>query len=285
MAKRLTSSIQQANSPPARSPWVSYLAEAHADLGQLDEAWRCIDEAMSAIETTKERWFEAETNRIAGEIALKSLESVVNDKVVVLTGYNPTPTALAVAPLATEARIPEIVVGAVVSIITARSPYIVRTMYAQSQVTIPMAQWAAKNGIKVFRNDGKITRVHPPDGDAKNWWQRLNKVLGKLIGQEILEHYEYRGQVMRVLFTAQDSQTIRDAFGRAKPNSECARFYAAAVARRQADQIYNLSLTRTATVILGRGARRVIGVGRVRRPWPSYASASWKSGTSCHSLF
>ena len=42
---------------------------------------------------------------------------------------------------------------------------------------------------------------------------------GQLIGQEILEHYEYRGQVMRVLFTAQDSQTIRDAFGRAKPNS------------------------------------------------------------------
>src|SRR5271155_754980 len=89
---------------------------------------------------------------------------------------------------------------------------------------------------------------------------------GQLIGQEILEHYEYCGQVMRVMFTAQDSQTIRDAFGRAKPNSEYSRLYAAAVARRQADQIYNLSLTRTATVILGRGARRVIGVGRVKTP-------------------
>jgi DNA topoisomerase-3 len=89
---------------------------------------------------------------------------------------------------------------------------------------------------------------------------------GQLIGQEILEHYAYRGQVMRVLFTAQDSQTIRDAFGRAKPNTEYARLYAAAVARRQADQIYNLSLTRTATVMLGQGARRVIGVGRVKTP-------------------
>jgi len=89
---------------------------------------------------------------------------------------------------------------------------------------------------------------------------------GQLIGQEILEHYEYHGQVMRVLFTAQDSQTIRDAFSRAKPNAEYARLYAAAVARRQADQIYNLSLTRTATVILGQGARRVIGVGRVKTP-------------------
>lgn len=90
---------------------------------------------------------------------------------------------------------------------------------------------------------------------------------GQLIGQEILEHYEYRGEVMRVLFTAQDSQTIRDAFAHAKPNSDYARLYAAAVARRQADQIYNLSLTRTATVVLGRGARRgVIGVGRVKTP-------------------
>ena len=89
---------------------------------------------------------------------------------------------------------------------------------------------------------------------------------GQLIGQEILEHYNYRGQVMRVLFTAQDSQTIRDALGRAKPNAEYAPLYAAAVARRQADQIYNLSLTRTATVILGRGARGVIGVGRVKTP-------------------
>ncbi|WMT72712.1 DNA topoisomerase [Bradyrhizobium sp. Ash2021] len=89
---------------------------------------------------------------------------------------------------------------------------------------------------------------------------------GQLIGQEILEHYKYRGVVMRVLFTAQDPQTIRDAFGRAKPNAEYARLYAAAVARRQADQIYNLSLTRTATVLLGKGARRVIGVGRVKTP-------------------
>jgi tetratricopeptide (TPR) repeat protein len=42
--------------------------------GQLDEAWRCIGKAMSTIETTKERWFEAEANRMAGEIALLSPE-------------------------------------------------------------------------------------------------------------------------------------------------------------------------------------------------------------------
>ncbi len=89
---------------------------------------------------------------------------------------------------------------------------------------------------------------------------------GQLIGQEILEHLGYRGEVRRVVFTAQDPQTIRDAFARARPNAEYAQLYAAAVARRQADQIYNLSLTRTATVTLARGERAVIGVGRVKTP-------------------
>ena len=49
---------------------------AYAQLGQLDEAWRCIDEAMTAGETTKERWWEAEVNRIGGEIALESPDRI-----------------------------------------------------------------------------------------------------------------------------------------------------------------------------------------------------------------
>jgi predicted ATPase len=56
-------------------PWhLPFLASAHAQLGQFDDAWRCIGEAMTAVETTKERWCEAEINRIAGEIAIKSSE-------------------------------------------------------------------------------------------------------------------------------------------------------------------------------------------------------------------
>jgi predicted ATPase len=51
---------------------LSYLASAYAELGQFGSARRCIGEAMTAAETTKERWHEAETYRIAGEIALLS---------------------------------------------------------------------------------------------------------------------------------------------------------------------------------------------------------------------
>ena len=54
--------------------WLSSLASAYANTGQFVDAWRCIGEAMTAIKTTGERWFEAEVNRIAGEIALKSPE-------------------------------------------------------------------------------------------------------------------------------------------------------------------------------------------------------------------
>jgi len=51
---------------------LSFLAIAHAKLGQLEDAWHSIGEALAAIQTTKEKWHEAEVNRIAGEVALKS---------------------------------------------------------------------------------------------------------------------------------------------------------------------------------------------------------------------
>jgi predicted ATPase len=54
-------------------PWqLSCLARAYAELGQFDDAHRCIREAMTAVETTKEKWCEAEVNRVAGEITLMS---------------------------------------------------------------------------------------------------------------------------------------------------------------------------------------------------------------------
>ncbi len=81
------------------------------------------------------------TKRIAQEL-------IVNEKVNVLAGFGITPCALAVAPLATEAKIPEVVTAAGTSIITEKSPYIVRTSFTLAQSTVPMADWAAQNGIK-----------------------------------------------------------------------------------------------------------------------------------------
>jgi predicted ATPase len=52
--------------------YLSHLGRAYSELGQFDESWRCIREAIAAVETTKERWCEADIHRTAGEIALLS---------------------------------------------------------------------------------------------------------------------------------------------------------------------------------------------------------------------
>src|SRR5580704_4563447 len=66
------------------------------------------------------------TKRLAQEL-------IVNDKVNLIAGFGVTPAALAAAPLATQAKIPEIVMAAGTSIITERSPYIVRTSFTLAQ--------------------------------------------------------------------------------------------------------------------------------------------------------
>jgi len=81
------------------------------------------------------------TKRIAQEM-------VVQDHVAVLAGFGLTPLAFAAAPIATEAHVPMIVMGAATSVIPQKSPYIVRTGFTLSQVTQPLADWAAKTGIK-----------------------------------------------------------------------------------------------------------------------------------------
>ncbi|WFU75451.1 ABC transporter substrate-binding protein [Bradyrhizobium sp. CB2312] len=74
-------------------------------------------------------------------------ELITNDKVNVLAGFGLTPIAFSVAPLATQAEVPMIVMMAATSLITEASPYIVRTSYTLPQVTEPLADWARKNSI------------------------------------------------------------------------------------------------------------------------------------------
>lgn len=81
------------------------------------------------------------TKRLAQEL-------VTRDKVQVLAGFGLTPLAFAAAPVATQAKVPMIVMAAATSVIPQRSPYIVRTGFTLAQVTAPMAQWAGKNKIK-----------------------------------------------------------------------------------------------------------------------------------------
>ena len=81
------------------------------------------------------------TKRIAQEL-------VVNEKVNVLAGFGLTPLALATAPIATQSKTPLVVMAAATSSITQASPYIVRTSFTLPQVSVAIADWAPKNGIR-----------------------------------------------------------------------------------------------------------------------------------------
>jgi branched-chain amino acid transport system substrate-binding protein len=81
------------------------------------------------------------TRRLAQEL-------VVNEKVNVLAGFGITPSAMATAPIATQSKTPEVVMAAATSAITEASPYIVRTSFTLPQVSVALADWAPKNGIK-----------------------------------------------------------------------------------------------------------------------------------------
>ncbi len=86
---------------------------------------------------------------IAPEISKRhAQELLVQDKVDILAGFGLTPSALTVAPLATQAKKAMVIMNAATSVITTRSPYIVRLSHTLPQISTPMATYALKNGIK-----------------------------------------------------------------------------------------------------------------------------------------
>ena len=102
-------------------------------------------------------------------------ELVTRDNVDFLVGFGLTPNALAVAPVATEAKKPMIIMNAATSIITTKSPYIVRVSMTLPQITQPMAQWAAKNGIKKVYT---VVADYGPGLDAEAAFTKAFKAAG-----------------------------------------------------------------------------------------------------------
>ncbi len=115
------------------------------------------------------------TKRIAQEL-------IVNDKVGIIAGFGITPAALAAAPLATQARIPEIVMLAGTSVITERSPYIVRTSFTLAQSSVVIGDWAAKNGI---RKVATLTTDYAPGNDALQFFKTRFVAGGGEIVEEV----------------------------------------------------------------------------------------------------
>ena len=108
-------------------------------------------------------------------------ELVIKDKVDILAGFGLTPSAFAVAPVATEAKKPMIVMNAATSAVTTKSNYIVRTSMTLPQNSAPIATWAAKNKI---RNVFTLVADYGPGQDAEAQFKKtFTAAGGQIVGE------------------------------------------------------------------------------------------------------
>ncbi len=106
-------------------------------------------------------------------------ELIVRDKVDLLAGVIFTPNALAIAPLATEAKVPFVIMNAGTSVITTRSPYIIRASFTLWQASYPLGQWAAKK----FRTAYTLVSDFGPGHDSEEAFIKgFTEGGGKMLG-------------------------------------------------------------------------------------------------------
>jgi branched-chain amino acid transport system substrate-binding protein len=142
----------------------------------------------------------------AADVTKRLAEELIgNDHAKVLMGFGLTPLALATAPVATEAKVPEIVSAAATAMITEKSPYIVRTSFTLPQASAPMAEWAAKNGIKKVVT---IVADYGPGVDAEKWFSETFEKDGGTIAEKIrvpLKNPDFAPFLQRVKDDAPDA--------------------------------------------------------------------------------
>ncbi len=107
-------------------------------------------------------------------------------------------------------------------------------------------------------------------GDALKTADRViiatdDDVEGQVIGQELVEFFDFKGEVLRATFNEEDDKSLQKAFSNLRPNEEFQHIYSAGIARQQSDQIYNLILTRVASKsIKPPEIQGALGIGRVK---------------------
>lgn len=108
-------------------------------------------------------------------------ELLVNDKVDILAGFDLTPNAFSAAPLASQAKVPMVVMNAATSSVTEKSPYIVRVSMTLPQGSWAMAKWAAENGIKSAYT---LVADYGPGHDAEVQFKKtFTELGGKIVGE------------------------------------------------------------------------------------------------------
>src|SRR5258706_8321957 len=155
-----------------------------------------------------------DTTGPAPEIAKRAAQDLINrDKVDFLAGFGLTPEALAVAPVATEAKKPMIIMNAATSIITTKSPYIARVSVTLPQLTAPLATWAAKNGIKQVYT---LVSDYGPGVDAEETFKKTFTAAGGQIvdsGRIPIQNPEFAPFIQRIKETKPEAEFLFLAAG------------------------------------------------------------------------
>jgi branched-chain amino acid transport system substrate-binding protein len=106
-------------------------------------------------------------------------ELVVREKVNLLAGVVFTPNAMSIAPIATEAKVPFVIMNAGTAVITTRSPYIARTSFTLWQSSYPLGQWASKK----FKTGYTLVSDFGPGHDAEEGFTKaFTEGGGKMLG-------------------------------------------------------------------------------------------------------
>lgn len=177
----LTSSVPAQE--PIRVGMILEMSGPFADIGRqlLNGARAYVKAHGDSVAGRKIELIVKDTTGASPEIAKRLAQQlIVNDKVDFLAGFGLTPNALAVAPLATEAKKPMIVMNAATSVITTRSPYIARVSFTLPQAAAPLAAWAARNGIKEAYT---LVSDYGPGIDAETTFKKAFAAAGgKIVG-------------------------------------------------------------------------------------------------------
>jgi branched-chain amino acid transport system substrate-binding protein len=149
---------------------------------QMDNAIKLyVKQNGDTVAGRKIEFIRKDTGGIAPDVAKRlAQELVVRDKVDILGGFILTPNALAAGDVSSEAKKFMVVMNAATSIITTKSPYMVRTSVTIPQLNETFGTWAYKSGI---RKAYTMVSDYGPGHDAEQSFQRgFKEAGGELVG-------------------------------------------------------------------------------------------------------
>jgi branched-chain amino acid transport system substrate-binding protein len=184
----LVASVAIAAAAPARAEDVVKVGLVMAFTGQFADAAAQMDHGISlymkqhgdTVAGKKIQLIRKDTAGVPENAKRLAQELIVNDHVDILAGFTITPEILSITDLVSEAKKFTVVMNAATAIITAKSPYIVRTSLTLPQNCETLGTWAAKNGIT---NAFTLVSDYAPGHDAEGAFQRaFTAGGGKIVG-------------------------------------------------------------------------------------------------------